>query len=61
MSKIVINHAPSGVVLDVDTLVRFIDEARAAADGHIDSIETLPHSAKYVADMLAPLVDKGDH
>ena len=58
MSKIVINHAPGGIVLDVDTLQRFIDEARAADAGDADAQFCLPASAKYVAEAMAQLLDQ---
>ena len=45
MSKIVINHAPGGIVLDVDTLQRFIDEIEAGqvfVNGMVVSDPRLP-------------------
>jgi hypothetical protein len=58
MSKIVINHAPGGIVLDVDMLQRFIEQARAADDGDADAQLCLPASAKYVAEAMARLLDQ---
>ena len=45
------------VILHDDTLIHFIDTARAADRGDADAIEALPSSAVYVADQLALLIE----
>lgn len=55
--KLVINHAPSGIVIDGDTLARFCRDATAANDGDRDAIAVLPSTAVYIAEMLRPLLE----
>ena len=45
------------VILHDDTLINFIETARAADAGDADAIEALPSSAVYVADQLALLIE----
>ena len=57
MGKIVIDHVSNGgVVLDIDTLERFIQTADEAYAGNRDAITWLPSEAKYIADALRLLL-----